>query len=263
MEENQEEIRRKIYEMLRGKALDLVYGPNSTIKEKYGREPGHEIINFFVNLVEQNQINNKEEELLHSKIQNYSRKSCMMDYAGVQALEAERAFISTQNRSFPCLIWEDEIKILYHLESMILFGRSSLDIAAYLFSSFLIKPYGTVCFDSFNKLSKYIGKSNDENLCKLKAFLNDLGKDEFSTYRLLCGSERGRALRDAIAHQTIIRIDYLETKENSDKEYCHIIINKLPIPLELFITKICFEVMYILFVIEDLIIAIHNTNKGN
>jgi hypothetical protein len=261
MEENREELRRKNYEMLRGKTLDLIYGPVADIKERYGREPGREIMNFFVNLVEQNKMDKEKEELLYSKVENYSRKLCMMDFAGEQAIVAERDFISTQNRECPSLIWEDEIKILYHLESMILFGRSALDIASYFFSSFLIKPYGKKRLDSFNKLSKYIEKSNDESLLKLKQLLKDLGQDDFSTYRLLCGSERGRSLRDTIAHQTIIRIEYLETKENSEKEYCHVIINHVPIPLKLFISKICLEVMYIFFTIEDLIIDIHKTDK--
>lgn len=261
MIENRDEVRRSLYEMLRGKTLDLVYGPDSNVKEKYGREPGREISNWFVDLIEQNQIDNVKEELLQSKIENYARKLCMMDYAGIQAIGAESDFISTQNREFPCLIWEDEIKILYHLESMIMFGRSALDIAAYLFSSFLIKPYGEVRFDSFNKLSKHISRSDDESLFELKKLFEDLGQDEFNAYRLLCGSERGRSLRDSIAHQTIIRVDYLEIKENSGKEYCHIIINKLPIPLEKFIDNICLDVIHIFFIIEDLIIDIHKTNK--
>lgn len=66
MEENREELRRKIYEMLKGKALDLIYGPDADIKEKYGREPGREVMIFFVNLVEQNKIDKEKEELLYS-----------------------------------------------------------------------------------------------------------------------------------------------------------------------------------------------------
>lgn len=255
--DNREEANRIIYEMLRGKTLDLIYGPDSTILKRYGREPGRKIISCFVELIEKCKIDQKKEELLHSKIENYSRKLCMMDYAGEQVIIAENDFMATQNRECPCLIWEDEIKILYHLESMILFGRSALDVAAYLFSSFLIKPYGGVRYDSFNKFSKQISSSKDDNLKILKELFKDLEEKEYSTYRLLCGSERGRSLRDVISHQTILKVEYCETKMHSEKEYCHVVVNKFPISLEIFINKICFEVISIFFTIEDLIIDIH------
>ena len=261
MEENKEKSGRKVYEMLRGNMLDLIYEPGSTFVKRYGREPGREISRYFVDLIDKNKIDEKKEALLYSKIENCCRKICMMDYAGIEAINTERDFILTQNRECPCLIWEDEIKMLYHLEAMILFGRAALDIAAYFFSSFLIKPYGETRFDSFNKLSKHILGSNDKNLLKLKELLERLGEDELSTYRLLCGCERGRSLRDIVAHQTIIRIEYLETKEKSEKEYCHIIINKQPIPLESFIYSICSEVIDIFSTIEDLIIDIHKITK--
>lgn len=259
--EEKREIHRKIYEMLRVKTLDLIYSPDSTNKKNYGREPGRKIAYYFVDLVKQNQIDESKEELLHSKIENYTRKLCMMDHAGEQAIMAERDFILTQNRDCPCLIWEDELNILYHLESMILFGRSALDIASNIFSSFLFKPYGKVHIDSFNKLSKIIISSEEENLFELKERLVNMGQDEFSAFRLLCGKEKGRSLRDTIAHQTIIKVEYLESKENSEKKYCHIVINKLPIPLEVFINLVCFGVFEIIFVIEDLIIDIHRGNK--
>ena len=72
--------------------------------------------------------------------------------------------------------------------------------------------------DSFNKFVKKIKKSESSVLAELKQFYNELEEDEMSALKVLCGTEKGRALRDIIIHQANVRIGYYEYKKDSEKE---------------------------------------------
>ena len=56
--------------------------------------------------------------------------------------------------------------------------------------------------------------------------IRDRDKLDTHAFRLLCGSERGRSLRDQIVHQTNIKLEYDEYKEGSNKEKLFIVLYK-------------------------------------
>ena len=58
-------------------------------------------------------------------------------------------------------------------------------------------------------MKEYFLKNSDDGLC---------------AYRLLCGSEKGRALRDIIIHQANVNLIYSEYRENSEKERLFLIL---------------------------------------
>lgn len=68
----------------------------------------------------------------------------------------------------------------------------------------------------------------DENdkFIYLKSYLCEIDKLDTHAFRLLCGSERGRSLRDQIVHQTNIKLEYDEYKEGSNKEKLFIVLYK-------------------------------------
>lgn len=231
--------------------LDIVYDLEKTILNKYGREPGRKINSYITKLFDNNCISEDDARRLCNKVDNYCKKLTMVHYASIQARAELREFESTENMEFPCLIWEYETKVLYHLEAMILLARSALDLAAYVCSNLLINKRN----DSFNSFIRTIDKINSstKQAEAIKNYFNTLNNSEFSAFRLLCGAEKGRALRDIVVHQTTLNIEYLETKPNSEKESCHIIVNKTAIPFEIFIDMICRGVMDIIFFLEDII----------
>lgn len=59
-----------------------------------------------------------------------------------------------------------------------------------------------------------------------KSYLCEIDKLDTHAFRLLCGSERGRSLRDQIVHQTNIKLEYDEYKEGSNKEKLFIVLYK-------------------------------------
>lgn len=64
----------------------------------------------------------------------------------------------------------------------------------------------------------------------------------------------GRSLRDKIAHQTIIKLEYQEINETSDKVYCHINFNDNVIPLNNFVKNVCDGIINFCLFTEDLIL---------
>lgn len=66
----------------------------------------------------------------------------------------------------------------------------------------------------------------DNQLIYLKSYLCEIDKLDTHAFRLLCGSERGRSLRDQIVHQTNIKLEYDEYKEGSNKEKLFIVLYK-------------------------------------
>ena len=101
--------------------------------------------------------------------------------------------------------------------------------------------------DSFNKFVKKIKKSESSILAELKQFYNELEEDEMSALKVLCGTEKGRALRDIIVHQANVRIEYYEYKEDSEKERLFLEVkDKKLIDIDFFIVYFTQEVIDIM-----------------
>lgn len=94
-------------------------------------------------------------------------------------------------------------------------------------------------------------------------YIHEIGEDDTHAFRLLCGSERGRALRDQIIHQTNIRLDFLEYKKGSDKEKLFIILGKenFEIPYKEFMIQFIIEVLEMVSCISSRIILDESNNK--
>ena len=118
--------------------------------------------------------------------------------------------------------WDDETTLLYHTESTILFARNALDVVATIFHCIAFHERN----DSFNKFTKKILKDENDKFIYLKSYLCEIDKLDTHAFRLLCGSERGRSLRDQIVHQTNIKLEYDEYKEGSNKEELFIVLYK-------------------------------------
>ncbi|MGD1838007.1 MAG: hypothetical protein ACPKPY_08120 [Nitrososphaeraceae archaeon] len=239
--------------------LDLIYGPDCVLKSSYGKEPFRILYNTLDKLQDKFEVFDSDKILIiKRKLLNSCRKLYMLHGAGVSAIKVEHDFIVSQDRECPALIWEEEIELLYHLEAMVLFARSSLDLGANIFANLMLEPFGTRRMDSFNDFSKFILKTSDEKLGAVRELISEMDNNEFSWLRLLCGSSKGRALRDKIAHQTIILVDYFEAEGKEDKEYCHVVINNIPFRLELFIHNICLGVYTFFFLAEETMMKILN-----
>lgn len=236
--------------------LDLIYGPECEIGAFYGREPGRALEPGIESIMQKAGVAADRQQIVTTKLYNYCRKLYMMHAAGRKTIQAEASFILGQNREFPALIWEEEIELLYHLEAMILFARSALDLGACVFSSFLSSSISQPSVDSFNDFSKRILKTADDSISELRDALRELEDDEDSWYRLLCGTSKGRSLRDKIAHQTIVHIDYRPIRPNSDKEFCHVIMDNYwhAVPLPDFVDRLCSGVVGFCLIAEDLIV---------
>ena len=134
---------------------------------------------------------------------------------------------------------------------MILFARNALDVAATVYSKLILNRRT----DSYNEFSKRILSSDDPLLKELKTYLENHSNDTLSAFRLLCGTEKGRALRDIIVHQANINLQYLEYKENSDKERLFLILkDTYPIDFNNF-------VLVFLEDVEELFIKTNNCLK--
>jgi hypothetical protein len=162
----------------------------------------------------------KAHGLITAKLEHCCRKICNMCYAGERSKDAEREFYSSTIQESPGLWGEDAIILSYHLEAFVYFARSSLDLAATIFALLLLDKK----MDSFNDLTKKLAKlhkSGDPGRLD-KAFLFWVASErdnEKGWLRVLCGEERGRSLRDKIAHQTGFPIDYQEFSLLSEKAH--------------------------------------------
>ena len=178
--------------------------------------------------------NGENEQYDHfiSKALAAQQKLIMMFYAKQKALEARSSFESTQNMDFPSLYGLGKTALLFYLESIIVFARNSLDVIATIYGFWVYHKR----FDSFNKFSKKILNESNPTLSSLKEFYTNLANDELSSFRLLCGNEKGRALRDIIIHQANINLQYMEYMENREKEKLFILINGIePIEFDFFV----------------------------
>ena len=193
------------------------------LKKEYGIEISHYLPGILLERKLQS-CDIEDHDRIYSKLIQSCRKLCMMWYAGEQALEAERDFYSTTIQDAPALFGEDAIKVNYHLESFVLIARSSLDISANIFGSLLPHPFKKGRYDSFNKLIKQLLK--DESRLDISDYFEKMRNDQCSWLSIVSGHERGRSLRDKIAHQTEFPIDYAELNPNSEKESPIVYIDK-------------------------------------
>lgn len=82
----------------------------------------------------------------------------MMWHAGKEFLKAENEFYGTTIKEAPALFGESAVDVHYHLEAMVLFARSAMDIASTIFGWNLPDPFPKGRYDSFNKIIKEIVK---------------------------------------------------------------------------------------------------------
>lgn len=229
--------------------LNFYFGKNDPFDFEIERLPFSKI-NFYLNkIAEKENIDDSTRENLYSKIENASRKLLMMFMAKKNTLESEFSARMEVSQYLDPLFGLYEVDVLYHIEAMILFARSILDIFAYVSAYFLIN----LKVDSFTKFCKKVMDSHDINLESLKANIELKIYDKNNWIHFL-SSISGRSLRDKIAHQTKIKLEYHEISETSDKVYCHVNFNDNLIPLNQFVDKLCNGVIDYCLFIEDFII---------
>lgn len=185
-------------------------------------------------------------DLMYNKALATHQKLAMMMFAKSKFMEAKADFESTQNMDIPALYGVSKTMLLFYFESMIVFARNALDVAAYVYSDLLFECR----MDSFNDVVKRVKKSTDPLLGDLKDYIVDEYGEESdapSALKLLCGTEKGRALRDTIIHQTNVDLYYYEYQEGSEKE--HLFIkpqNMAPLDVDMFIEQFTQDVICVL-----------------
>ncbi len=205
-----------MYKDSRKKYLEwCVYTPN-VFDDRFPALPGYQIADYISHACDDTNDNDLDVWHLESKLYQSCRKLCLMWHASEQALTAEAEFFSVTIQDSPALFGENAIKVHYHLEAMVLFARSALDIGSFLFGWALPDPFPRKRYDSFNDLIKNILREN----CRLNIskYFEKARDDELSWLSMVAGIDRGRSLRDKIAHQTEFPIDYMELNPPSEKE---------------------------------------------
>jgi hypothetical protein len=193
--------------------LEYTVYPEEPFEGQFDVLPGFGIVDIISNA---EKVPGANVQALENKLLQSCRKLCLMWYASKEALKAEQEFYSTTIKDAPALFGEDAIKIHYHLEASVLFARSALDIAANLFGWTLPDPFPRKRYDSFNDLVKTI--MNGDKRLSIALYLEVERRDKYSWLSFVAGRERGRSLRDKIAHQTEFPIDYMELNPPSEKE---------------------------------------------
>ena len=182
-------------------------------------------------------------DFLYDKALAVHQKIAMMLYAKNKFIEMKEDFESTQNMDIPAFYGMGKTGLLFYFESMIVFARNALDVAAFVYSDLFFNQR----MDSFNKFMKKVKKSEDPLLEDLQQYYIKAEEGEASTLRLLCGSEKGRALRDIIVHQANVHMEYYEYKENSEKEHLFLKVkDAAPIDMDFFMSYFTQDVIEIL-----------------
>ncbi len=194
-------------------------------------------------------VNDDVKDSLYNKALACQDKISMMFYSYEKSLKTLRDFEITQNMDFPCLFGQDETELLFYTESMIILARTALDIIAAILFQTVYDTRG----DSFNKFSKKIKKDSNTNIVNFKNAFLKYENTDLHAYLLLCGSEKGRALRDQLIHQTTIKLEYNEYG-NGEKEMLFILLNKgeVYVPFRLFCSWFVLEVC-------DIVLTMTNT----
>ncbi len=165
------------------------------------------------------------------KVEQCIRKMLMMWTAGDKVVEAEREFYRTTIQEAPALVGAHAVEVQYHCEAMIFFARSALDLIAYVFAKLLPPPLNLKRTDSFNDLLKAIVASNQHHA--LAELVEGWRTAEFGWLSLVADVERGRSLRDQIAHQIGFPLRYQEISLTTEKRSAVVAIGgSAPIPLD-------------------------------
>lgn len=217
--------------------LKVCVYPKNAFENKYDKLPAVELYDAIEGYFE---VSDEIFFKIQTKLEQSSRKLCMMWHASREALKAENDFYDTTIKEAPALFGQDAINVHYHLESMVLFARSALDVASTTFGWTLPDPFPKNQYDSFNKIIKKISQNPPEGLGE---FISNLRDDETSWLSLVAGTSRGRSLRDKLAHQTSFPIEYAELRPPSEKEYAVVNLGGNLIPLEEFIDMFCHGVI--------------------
>jgi len=201
--------------------IEHCYYENEDILNHFKQVPGLTIANIVDLEIEDSDVFFS----LQNKIQTTCRKLCMGWIAGRKALEVESNFYGTYcMKDAPVLYGEHEVNLHYHLEAMILFFRSALDVISPVFSSLLPPPFKKARYDSFNKLTKKTISAYHGDIFFTQ--LEQAKDDPASVISTLCGVTRGRALRDKIVHQTGFPIEYEDIGPHTEKRHAVVNITK-------------------------------------
>lgn len=222
---------------MRKSFLEVCVYPEDVFENKYAKLPAVELYDAIQSYFE---VSNDIFRKIETKLEQSSRKLCMMWHAGQEALKAESDFYSSTIKEAPALFGQHAINVHYHLEAMILFARSAMDIASTTFGWTLPDPFPKKQYDSFNKVVKNISNNPPDGLGD---FITELRKNNMSWLSLMAGTSRGRSLRDKLSHQTSFPIEYLELFPPSEKESPVVRIGDNRIPLEEFIDHFCHGVI--------------------
>lgn len=165
------------------------------------------------------------------KIEQSIRKMLMMWVAGDKALKAEQEFYETTIQDAPALLGRHAVEVQYHCEAMIFFARSALDLAAYAFAKLLPPPLALKRTDSFNDLLKTIVASEEHQA--LGELVERWRSDEPAWLPLVADVEKGRSLRDQLAHQMGFPINYRDISMETEKRSAVVVIgDNAPIALD-------------------------------
>jgi hypothetical protein len=182
------------------------------------------------------EISHPEFYALRRKVEQSTRKLCMMWHAAEEAVRAEQVFYQSTIKEAPALFGEDAVRIYYHLEAMVLFARSAMDVASTAFGLTLPDPFVRKRYDSFNNLIKTIAKLEKYPLAE---YFQPLRRDDVSWVSVIAGTERGRSLRDKIAHQTDFPIDYIDIGDHTEKRHAVVSFGGGKTPLPVFTRNLC------------------------
>lgn len=170
-------------------------------------------------------------DLLSARLVASCRKLLLMWVAGERVLESEVEFYSSTLHDAPALYGKDAVALHYHLEMLVLSARSALDVAARIFGLYLPPPFKRGHYDSFNRLVKSIVR--DMKGASLGKRFENLRLDPCGWLSIIADTEKGRSVRDKIAHQTEFPISYMELHPPKERESAVVLLkddNFLPLP---------------------------------
>lgn len=191
-----------------------------------------------------------------AKIEQCVRKLLMMWSAGEKALDAERDFYSATIQEAPVLYGEHAVEIQYHCEALVFFARSAMDLAAYAFGKLLPPPLSVKRADSFNDLLKAIAKQGPS--LPLAILIENWRVAEPGWLPLIADLEKGRSLRDQLAHQKGFPIDYQDISLTSEKRSAFVILSgRKAVPLKALVEMLCMGVVEAFRAFEDVCLEHH------
>lgn len=192
----------------------------------------------------------EDEAYILQKLYDACRKLCCAWEGARNAIRVEAEFYSTTVPEAPALFGNHAVQVNYHLEAATTLARSALDVGSSVFGRLWPDPLPSKRYDSFNEFSKHLIREYPESE-SAQALIRSSNND-FSWFRMLCGQERGRALRDQVAHQKCFPIEYSELRPNSEKESAVVRVSKdVIVPLPRFLNEITHGPVEIFLTLEN------------